>query len=195
MVLMVRSIGMTLTLVQKLFFDLLMLLSTFAVYCVEGKTSHSKEMTLYKQKEDKVRNDLIPTHLVLVSTMDGSILGVDRYNGTIHWTLKGGPESALIKSTSKFETNKASRDHSSSDEDAENLFINEITTDPDDSDDLYEDPEYNMDSANDEEEEDEGDIYYIIEPQDGGIIYLYADGRPLEVNATFTIIESTNNVL
>lgn len=199
MVLMVRSIGITLNLVQQLFFGLLMLLSTFAVYCIEGKPSFSKEMTLYQQEQDplydssrkeknsssnSIPNDLVPTNLVLVSTMDGSIYGVDRYNGDVHWTLKGGPESSLIKSTSKFETNKhgtASESKDSSDEeDNEKLFMdtfNDILSDPDDSDDLYEDPEFNMDTSYEEED----DIYYIVEPQEGGIIYLYSDGRPLEV--------------
>jgi hypothetical protein len=193
MVLMVRSIGLTLTLLQKLVFALLILLSTFAVYCVEGRPSFSNEMTLYQQdlydptRKEKnststssIPNDLVPTNLVLVSTMDGSIRGVDRYHGDVHWILKGGPGSSLIKSTSKFETNK--HKDSSDEEDTEKLFMDSfndiITTDPDDSDDLYEDPEFNIDPSSYEEDED---VYYIVEPQDGGIIYLYSDGRPLEV--------------
>lgn len=207
MVLMVRSIGITLSLLQRVFFSLLMLLSTFAVYCIEGKASFSKEMTLYQQQQNvifdpsqkekntssnSIPNDLVPTNLVLVSTMDGSLRGIDRYHGNVHWTLKGGPGSSLIKSTSKFETHNKqgtiSESKDSSDEESdEKLFMdtmNDITTDPDDSDDLYEDPEFNMDPPW-ETNEEEGDIYYIIEPQDGGIIYLYSDGRPLEVSLVF----------
>jgi hypothetical protein len=192
----------------------------FAIYCVESKPSFPKDMTLYQQKrnllfensqKDATNKDaaaaaaaasapaspgnLIPTNLVLVSTLDGSIRGIDRFQGDIHWTLKGGPGSSLIKSNTNFETHKLYKpgptsevesNSSSDEEDNSRLFLdtlNDILSDTGDSDDFSDDPEFHdLQEEWEDAEEELSNIYYIIEPQDGGTLYIYGDGRPLEVS-------------
>ncbi|KAI8075463.1 uncharacterized protein B0P05DRAFT_588497 [Gilbertella persicaria] len=139
---------------------------------------------------------LIPTNLVLVSTLDGSIRGIDRFQGDVHWTLKGGPGSSLIKSNSNFETHKLYRPgptterQDSEDEETNPLFLdtlNDIMTDNEDSDD-----DFNLQESWEDSEVEDPDIYYIIEPQEGGVLYLYGDGRPLE-KLPFSVKEIVDN--
>ncbi|KAI7907214.1 uncharacterized protein BX663DRAFT_495206 [Cokeromyces recurvatus] len=213
MVLMVRSFGSTMTLFKWLLVSVLMLLSTLAIYYVDAKPSFPNDMTLYQhkqnllldssQKERKnsspVSDNLLPTNLVLVSTLDGSIRGIDRFQGNVHWTLKGGPGSSLIKSTSNFETHRLykssiSEDNISDNDDNNELFLdtfNDILTNRDDSDEFNDDPEFNL-QQQEWDEAEETDIYYIIEPQNGGILYVYGDGRPLE-KLPFSIEDIVHN--
>ncbi|KAL9544456.1 hypothetical protein MBANPS3_007611 [Mucor bainieri] len=209
----------------------------FAIYCVESKASFPSDITIYQQKRglllDSSRKEggggarggknaassasaaaaaapggLLPTNLVLVSTLDGSIRGIDRFQGDVHWTLKGGPGSSLIKSNSNFETHKLykpgptsvdrrdSTGSSSEEEDTDRLFLdtfNDILTDGDDSDDYNDDPDFNLpDHWDDSDDAEDPDIYYIIEPQDGGTLYIYGDGRPLE-KLPFSVEEIVTN--
>ncbi|KAI9469862.1 MAG: hypothetical protein EXX96DRAFT_587700 [Benjaminiella poitrasii] len=214
MVLMVRSFGSTMTLFKWLSFSTLILLSTFAIYCVDSKPSLRNDMTLYQHKRNLLlessqkgekeafsdQDSLLPTNLVLVSTLDGSIRGIDRFHGDVHWTLKGGPGSSLIKSTSNFETHKLYKsgslsslfddDDISDNEDDSELFLdalNDVLTDEDDSD----DPEFNLEHHAWDESED-SDVYYVIEPQNGGVLYVYGDGRPLE-KLPFSIEDIVHN--
>lgn len=221
MVLMVRSFRSTLNLISWVSFSIIILLSMFAIYCVEAKPSFPNDITLYQHKLGPPNKDtkdtstappnpgaLIPTNLVLVSTLDGSIRGIDRFQGDVHWTLKGGPGSSLIKSNSNFETHKLykpgpyseprdSSGNSSSDEDTDRLFLDtfdDVLTDGEYSDDYNDDPEFNLQESSDSDDADDLDIYYIIEPQDGGTLYLYGDGRPLEVRIILrTTLSYTNN--
>lgn len=202
---MLRSFSSTLNLLQWVSFCIIILLSMLAIYCVESKPSFSTDLTYYQkrhlllestQKEAKERssssgNDLLPTNLVLVSTLDGSIRGIDRFEGRVHWTLKGGPGSSLIKSNSHFETHKfykqgsANSVHSPEEEEHDKLFVDTLNTMDTDEDSTTDDEldEFNLDQHpwEDSEDSEEQDIYYIIEPQDGGSLYIYGDGRPLEV--------------
>ncbi|KAG2235734.1 hypothetical protein INT48_009149 [Thamnidium elegans] len=188
----------------------------FAIYCVESKASFSTDLTYYQkrhllldsnQKEAKERsgssgNDLLPTNLVLVSTLDGSIRGIDRFEGRVHWTLKGGPGSSLIKSNSHFETHKfykqgsAGSVHSAEEDEHDKLFVDTLNTMDTDEDSTTDDEldEFNLDQHpwEDSEDSEEQDIYYIIEPQDGGSLYIYGDGRPLE-KLPFSVKEIVNN--
>lgn len=230
MVLMVRSFRSTMNLLRWVPLTIIIILSMFAIYCVESKPNN--DLQLYqkrhlllegsnqKEKEGSARssNELLPTNLVLVSTLDGSIRGIDRFEGRVHWTLKGGPGSSLIKSNSHFETHKlykqgpSATDNTSlnslkkeEDEEDENekLFLDTLrnvesmSEDKEDDQDLldrvsfdntdlhtWEDSEDGQD-GDDEDEEPEDEIYYIIEPQDGGSLYIYGDGRPLEVKPLF----------
>ncbi|CEP17643.1 hypothetical protein [Parasitella parasitica] len=200
----------------------------FAIYCVESKPSFPNDMTLYQQKRnlllDTSRKEggkdgasaaatspspgaLIPTNLVLVSTLDGSIRGIDRFHGDVHWTLKGGPGSSLIKSNSNFETHRLYKPGPTSDrrdstgsgncyEDSDRLFLDtfdDILTDGEDSDDYNDDPEFHLQGHwDDSDDVEDPDIYYIIEPQDGGTLYIYGDGRPLE-KLPFSVEEIVTN--
>lgn len=192
----------------------------FAIYCVESKVPYSKDLTLYQkqhllldsnQKDGKETlpssgNDLLPTNLVLVSTMDGSIRGIDRFEGRVHWTLKGGPGSSLIKSNSHFETHKLykqgpasvnskiNRDRREKEDECDKLFVDTVRNmDTDEDNDSIDDEfdDFNLEQQPWEDSEDgeneEADIYYIIEPQDGGSLYIYGDGRPLEVIFIFKL--------
>lgn len=202
---MVRSFRSTLNLLQWLSFSIIILLSMFAIYCVESKSSFSSELTYYQKRhllldsnqketeESTTGNDLLPTNLVLVSTLDGSIRGIDRFEGRVHWTLKGGPGSSLIKSNSHFETHKFYKQGTGSmdsttaaaeQEENDKLFVDTLSnmdTDEDSTDDDLDDFNLDQHSWEDSEDSEEQDIYYIIEPQDGGSLYIYGDGRPLEV--------------
>jgi hypothetical protein len=220
MVLMVRSFRSTMNLITWLTFSVIILLSMFAIYCVESKPSFPKDMTLYQQKRNLIfenqkdtsnkntaasaaseasappsPRNLIPTNLVLVSTLDGSIRGIDRFQGNIHWTLKGGPGSSLIKSNTNFETHKLYKpgptsevesSSSSDEEDNSHLFfdtLEDILSGTGDSDDLSNDPKFHdLQQKWENAEEELSNIYYIVEPQDGGTLYIYGDGRPLEVS-------------
>ncbi|KAI9263747.1 hypothetical protein BY458DRAFT_514231 [Sporodiniella umbellata] len=165
MVLMVRSYrSSTLSIFQWVSFSLLILLSTFAIYCVECKTSY--DLAVYQRRHivEETETDLLPTDLVLVFTLDGSIRGLDRYDGRCYWTLQGGNQSSLIKADSQFETHETS------------LFKNQKEN-------------HNIipgrrDNENPQspqwESEPEQELYYIVEPQEGGNLYIYGDGRPLE---------------
>ncbi|KAI9269455.1 kinase-like domain-containing protein [Helicostylum pulchrum] len=51
---------------------------------------------------------------------------------------------------------------------------------------------FNQHPWEDSEDSEEQDIYYIIEPQDGGSLYIYGDGRPLE-KLPFSVKEIVNN--
>lgn len=234
MVLMVRSFRSTMKLLQWVSFSIIILLSMFAIYCVESKASFSNDVTVYQKRHyiiDSTQKDkdttpspgqgLLPTNLVLVSTLDGSIRGVDRYEGRVHWTLKGGPGSSLIKSNSHFETHRLYKPGPTSvnskhaqqqdkqqvlkeqefvvveedDDDDFNLFQDSLSGeftsstdtegDSDSADDEFDDFNFERfpweDSEAEEENVEDADIYYIIEPQDGGSLYIYGDGRPLEV--------------
>lgn len=219
---MVRSFRSTMNLITWLTFAVIILISMFAIYCVESKPSFPKDMTLYQHRRnllfennqkdaanedaasaaaaaasapDSPGGNLIPTNLVLVSTLDGSIRGIDRFQGDVHWTLKGGPGSSLIKSNTNFETHKLYKSGptsevdnsiSSDEEDDGHLFLdtlNDILSDAEESDDSNDGPKFHdLEVKGEDTEEELSDIYYIIEPQDGGTLYIYGDGRPLEVS-------------
>jgi hypothetical protein len=199
----------------------------FAIYCVESKPSFpsNSDITLYQkrhllieaaQKDGKessspnAGNELLPTNLVLVSTLDGSIRGIDRFEGRVHWTLKGGPGSSLIKSNSHFETHKLYKQGPASvnsksnirveqeeEEEGDKLFLDTLRNvqSDDDNDSVDEEfDEFNLEQqqpwedsedVSEHDDDDEDEIYYIIEPQDGGSLYIYGDGRPLEVRKSF----------
>lgn len=191
MLFMVRSLGRTLNLLQWSSFAFLILLSVFAIYCVEANTL-SNDLTLYQQRRNSLADpkkqtaaaDLLPTELVLVATMDGSIRGVDRFQGIVHWTLKGGPKSSMIKSSSDFKIHKWYKPgptSETSDDDSTRLFMDDVLGDEN----LYQDSDYHLAESPYEEngQVEDADVYYIIEPHDGGTLYLYADGRPLEVTS------------
>ncbi|KAI9356041.1 hypothetical protein BD770DRAFT_444299 [Pilaira anomala] len=188
----------------------------FAIYCVESKSTFSSELTYYQKRhllldsnqketeESTTGNDLLPTNLVLVSTLDGSIRGIDRFEGRVHWTLKGGPGSSLIKSNSHFETHKFYKQGAgdmdsttavAEQEENDKLFVDTLSnmdTDEDSTDDDLDDFNLDQHSWEDSEDSEEQDIYYIIEPQDGGSLYIYGDGRPLE-KLPFSVKEIVNN--
>lgn len=177
---MVRSFRTTLNLFQWLPFLFIILVSIFAVYIVEAAPpfgfrdeTEQHNILIEQQAADPTRrNDLVSTALVLISMLDGSIVGVDRFKGHVYWTLQGGP--ALIKANSHHATPQP-------EETEEQNIFRDVLPDID----SFGLDEFDMDHQNAYQEpwddQQEPDIYYIIEPQDGGSIYVYGDGRPLQV--------------
>lgn len=107
---------------------------------------------------------LIPTDMVLISSLDGSIRAVDRFKGIVYWTLPGRASAgSLIKSTVRIAATDSSLD---------------VLADNDDMMDKH-----NNDSDDDQHwlEQEKHDLYYIVEPHNGGGLYLYGSGKPLEV--------------
>ncbi|KAI8878466.1 hypothetical protein K501DRAFT_228346 [Backusella circina FSU 941] len=140
--------------------------------------------------------------------LDGSIVGVDRFKGHVYWTLQGGPGNGLIKSHSHHATNEQGdsnnnkskqveededeteeQEEEQKEEEQESIFL-DVLPDIDsfglDDFDMKSNPNkqnaYKQKPWHDTTTPDieETDIYYIIEPQDGGSIYIYGDGRPLQ---------------
>ena len=194
MVLMVRSFrSSTHNVFQWISFSLLILLSMFAIYCIECKSSY--ELAFYRQKRHvfdtaattTAEGELLPTDLILVFTLDGSIRGMDRYDGRSYWTLQGGHKSSLIKADSQFKTHQMKLSEQQQDEGS---IFNDIVPDIHSENDI----ELKHGDWQDNEEDDnkeEQDVYYIVEPQEGGNLYIYGDGRPLEVINSTTFLQKS----
>lgn len=114
---------------------------------------------------------LILTDLVLVASLDGSIRGIDRLKGRVYWTLAGGG-SSLVQSSTHFQS-REQNEHSAHEDDAFTSIFVDVLAD-EEADNLEQ-------QSNDVVGTNEHDVYYIVEPQDGGTLYLYGAGRPLEV--------------
>lgn len=127
---------------------------------------------------NNISDDLIPTDLVLISSLDGSVRGVDRFKGTVYWTLQGGTSgSSVIRSTTHFRTNYDTRQqHADRSMHDESRAFDDYLMDED------EISGQNILVSDDDDAYAEGyEIYYIVEPQNGGTLYVYGEGRPLEV--------------
>lgn len=133
-----------------------------------------------QKKINKVSDDLIPTDLILISSLDGSVRGVDRSTGNVYWTLQGGTSgSSVIRSTIHFRTKHDIRRQrpENSMHDESHAFDDFLM------DDSEESSSQEMSVTDDDNADAEGyEMYYIVEPQNGGILYVYGEGRPLEVS-------------
>lgn len=200
MVLMVRSFRTsTHSLFHWFTFSALILLSLLAIYCVECKSHY--ELEPYSKRhllEPPIQKEaeLLPTDLILVFTLDGSIRGIDRYDGTSYWTLQGGQRSSLIKADSQFKTHEMKLYDDSDDDDDDdyneeegysglfNDLVPEVHEPEVQENDILKikNKKSKVDDSIKEDDKDlQQDVYYIIEPQDGGNLYIYGDGRPLKV--------------
>ncbi|KAG1450406.1 hypothetical protein G6F56_008359 [Rhizopus delemar] len=143
---------------------------------LRGETSANDLIYQQQQKRhllEEIETDLLPTDLVLVFTLDGSIRGMDRYDGRSYWTLQGGHKSSLIKADSQFKTHgmKLFDEEEEEEEEEEEDGFHDMVPDVRENGELKE-PHW--------KNETEQDVYYIVEPQEGGTLYIYGDGRPLE---------------
>ena len=115
-------------------------------------TSHALQR---RQPPSENEDNLMITDMVLISLLDGSIRNVDRLKGSVYWTLPATGSSTLIQSTShgRKQTSENDWDNIDALEDGPDQFL-----------------------ADSEEPEDTKQMQYIVEPQNGGVLYLYSDG-------------------
>ncbi|KAF7727483.1 bifunctional endoribonuclease/protein kinase ire1 [Apophysomyces ossiformis] len=144
------------------------------------------------------------TDLILVCTLDGSIRAIDRLQGNVYWTLQGSSGSSLIKTSNHFQ------DRLDEDDDIYGVDDNDRFDDTETEDQVLSDHNARMVEDADQPELDnlewtdtdndtvapsllrkadlqpvwqapEGhNVYYIVEPNNGGTLYLYKEDKPLE---------------
>lgn len=126
---------------------------------------------------------LIPTDMVLISSLDGSIRAVDRFKAIVYWTLPGRASGAsggtLIKSTVHIPATakKITPDSSlGALVGSEDMVDDHNNSDNNNNDDHHRQEQHWI-------EQEKHDLYYIVEPHNGGGLYLYGSGKPLEVIA------------
>jgi len=132
--------------------------------------------------------DLSPINLVLISTLDGNLHGVDRYTGQILWSLEGAADGSLIRtytrSTSKQQNvTRNKEENSDMVENKEEDVMNYSQQDKNYSGDQHDDSQLTK-LKDDVEEDDDSDreITYIVEPTNDGILYLFSPKTGLQVD-------------
>ncbi|RUP45674.1 hypothetical protein BC936DRAFT_147871 [Jimgerdemannia flammicorona] len=121
------------------------------------------------------------TNLVLISTIDGSIHGVDRFSGVNMWTLPAGTTGPLLRTNNPAASRKAA---TAAAEKKESVTFQR----PGKNEVLEKDWNTETGLLNlglDEEEENEpsvsdDDVMYIVEPKGDGTLYMYAHGKTLQ---------------
>ncbi|KAI8584377.1 hypothetical protein K450DRAFT_219550 [Umbelopsis ramanniana AG] len=129
------------------------------------------------------RSTFRESKLILVSTLDGSIIAMDKFEEYVYWTLKGGPNGELLKTESYFHTENTSQNQSP-EFDYDDIFADTVGDDYEDDDerDMWSDLPPDIAPLVDMGENDvpsPSDIFYIVEPKDNGTIYLYQNGQKL----------------
>ncbi|CAG8473926.1 7024_t:CDS:2 [Ambispora gerdemannii] len=103
-----------------------------------------KAAAAFTKSKQQIR-ELRSTNLVLITTLDGDLHGVDRYNGQILWSLEGVAGGPLIRTS-------ATNHHQS-----------------------LVDEEYSSDTQVSKlQEEDLDQVTYIVEPTNDGILYMFS---------------------
>ena len=134
------------------------------------------------------RSTFRESKLILVSTLDGSIIAMDKFENYVYWTLKGGPNGELLKTESYFHTDTTSQDQQPKFE-YDDIFADTVGDDYEDEDerDMWSDlppdiaPLVDV-GENDNPSSPPSDIFYIVEPKDNGTVYLYENGQKLTVS-------------
>ncbi|CAG8538474.1 9792_t:CDS:2 [Dentiscutata heterogama] len=118
--------------------------------------------------------DLSPINLVLISTLDGNLHGVDRYTGQVLWSLEGAVEGSLIKTFTRSSTKQ--QNVTGQDEfEYDGLF------DDNDNSRMIDDSQLTKLNGDLEEEEDPDlEITYIVEPNNDGILYMFSPKTGLQ---------------
>jgi hypothetical protein len=134
------------------------------------------------------RSTFRESKLILVSTLDGSIIAMDKLEDYVYWTLKGGPNGELLKTESYFHTESAIQDQNPN-FDYDDMFADTVGDDYEDEDerDMWNDLPPDVATLVDMGENDvpsspPSDMFYIVEPKDNGTIYLYENGKKLTVS-------------
>jgi hypothetical protein len=133
------------------------------------------------------RSSFRESKLILVSTLDGSIIAMDKFENYIYWTLKGGPNGELLKTASYFHTENSGQEQKTGFDD-DDIFADIVGNDYDDDGerDMWSDLPPDIAPLVDMGEDDvsstpPNDIFYIVEPKDNGTIYIYENGKKLAV--------------
>ncbi|CAG8443857.1 10853_t:CDS:2 [Ambispora leptoticha] len=129
-----------------------------------------KAAAAFTKSKQQIR-ELRSTNLVLITTLDGDLHGVDRYNGQILWSLEGVSGGPLIRtsvrSNADIQNNMTdnNEDNSITERD-ENQTTNHQSLDT----------EYSPDTqvSKLQEEEDLSQVTYIVEPTNDGILYMFS---------------------
>ncbi|CAG8528964.1 14687_t:CDS:2, partial [Racocetra persica] len=114
--------------------------------------------------------DLSPINLVLISTLDGNLHGVDRYTGHVLWSLEGAADGSLIKTSTRPSTKQYNvSDNCDNDKFDYDLFPYNDNGQPiDDS---------QLSKLNDDPDLE---ITYIVEPNNDGILYMFSPETGLQ---------------
>ncbi|KAI8083052.1 uncharacterized protein BX664DRAFT_317049 [Halteromyces radiatus] len=131
--------------------------------------------------------------MIIATSLDGSIRGIGRYDSQVYWTIRGGQQASLVKSNA----NHQSRLVQDSLPQSNSIFDN-------DNNDYYNKYDYqhtydekvynNMAPLLEEKVTPDNEkavrlwnnlpqnynVSYIIEPVNGGILYLHIEGEPLQ---------------
>ncbi|RHZ90011.1 hypothetical protein Glove_9g149 [Diversispora epigaea] len=144
---------------------------------IQHRPKLSKRLTGVSALPPKL--DLIPINLVLISTLDGNLHGVDRYTGQVLWSLEGA-NGSLIRTFTRPSTKQPNVTNNNErngeaiiDVDVENVF----------KDDDQKSDSSRLTKLKDESIEDEDDsdkITYIVEPNNDGILYMFSPKTGLQ---------------
>jgi hypothetical protein len=153
----------------------------------------SKELVQHRSPSQKrligvnalpTKLNLSPINLVLISTLDGSLHGVDRYTGQVLWSLEGAADGSLIRTYTR-SSSKQQNKNTDMMEDKEkdvNIDMNSQKQDKNYSGNRHDDSQLTKlkDDVEDEEDSDR-EITYIVEPTNDGILYLFSPKTGLQV--------------
>lgn len=167
-------------------------------YAATQKPNFRNNDARYNQIQQRQNSRYINNHvtrtpfreskLILVSTLDGSIIAMDKFENFVYWTLKGGPNGELLKTASYFHSDNAIQDSNTKFE--EDIFADTVVDDYEDYDDtdMWNDLPSDIAPLVEMGEEDNtqppNDIVYIVEPKDNGTIYVYENGKRLTVRTS-----------
>ncbi|CAG8547954.1 11824_t:CDS:2 [Gigaspora margarita] len=118
-----------------------------------------------------------PINLVLISTLDGNLHGVDRYTGQVLWSLEGATEGSLIKTFTRASTKLQNVTGGRKEFIYEDLFL-----DDDNNNQMIDDSQ--LTKLNDDFEDDDDpdlEITYIVEPNN--------DVKQLVMNSPFRSVD------
>ncbi|KAG9302286.1 hypothetical protein G9A89_008777 [Geosiphon pyriformis] len=126
--------------------------------------------------KQKIR-ELRSTPLVLITTLDGDLHGVDRYSGQILWSLDGVAEGPLIKTSGRNSSDIQNNITNNVDEnDASSKSQQEKSQKENEKENIVE----NSQLGKLQEEEDLGQVTYIVEPTNDGILYMFSPKTGLQ---------------
>ncbi|CAG8580868.1 18120_t:CDS:2, partial [Acaulospora morrowiae] len=135
--------------------------------------------------------DLSPINLVLISTLDGNLHGVDRYTGKVLWCLEGATGGSLIRTFTRPST-KQPNSTKNTDRNGDAIIDIEVgngaLNNNDDQGNNHQESDDSRltklkDDTNEEDDDSDNDsdkITYIVEPNNDGILYMFSPKTGLQ---------------
>lgn len=193
-----RSRGLAFPPVRSFFLWALFIISFLIIFSYAKSMFDSKELiqhrpNLYKRVVASnalpPKLDLIPINLVLISTLDGNLHGVDRYTGQVLWSLEGA-NGSLIRTFTRPSTKRPNDTNNSGSDRNGEAFLDADVGGNRDFENIYKSDEQKSDGSRlsklkDEGIEDEDDsdkTTYIVEPNNDGVLYMFSPKTGLQVN-------------